>query len=372
MKSKRNIIIFAIIGIVLLVPILYLIDKNDSKYIEIWAEGKELEIISQKVSEYEKVDKNVRVILKDVTKEGIVNKLNKTAKEEWPNLTIINDRELFYIEENYGVSKLNDSIVINNIKYFSDSTISRVKYNDKYKGIPLTSTPMAMFLQKNILIKYGYELENIDTWEELINIGVNIFNKTNGTIRLFNDKDISNIKKILINQLMSKKEKSEEEIINDIDMFIKLVYDKELVGSYGENNYICRIASVDFINDIQEMENDSWVCNKVPSIGRGESRFIDVGGENLVVLNTMANETSIADLCAYLIKESNYTLKDIYDKSVFPASKAVYRIGKIDEKMHGIDGESPIVIFTNITQRALRNNNHELINKLYKHYNIND
>lgn len=235
-------------------------------------------------------------------------------------------------------------------KNFSNARLLETKDNNNYGAVPFTSNPLALYIREDILKEYGYSEGDISTWEDLLNIGIDIFNKTNGEIRIFNKKDWINICALLSIQCIEEYDTAldEDNVLNDKLTFL---LDKQLIGFYGEDNYICRITSVSFIN---EEKYNKWKCINVPSILPGGNRFYDVGGDGLIITSKNNNEVDvISSFVGYITSNIEALTDEMIKGNFFPSSVLSYNNKIIETKVENISGESPFVTLTNISEKAL-------------------
>ena len=132
-------------------------------------------------------DKTLISIKKLENYNQIANKVQENTKIKTPNIAQI-DR--FNFEElklnDYEYYNKDDKLLNNYAKNFSKYRVNQVKYGDNSIGIPLTSRPLAFYVREDMLKKYGYKRDSMNTWEDVIKIGKEIYTKSNGKVSIIN------------------------------------------------------------------------------------------------------------------------------------------------------------------------------------------
>lgn len=82
--------------------------------------------------------------------------------------------------DNYEYYNKDDKLLSEYAKNFSKYRVAQVKYGDSSIGIPLTSRPLAFYVREDLLKSYGYERDSLNTWDDIIRIGKDIHEKSNG------------------------------------------------------------------------------------------------------------------------------------------------------------------------------------------------
>ena len=56
-------------------------------------------------------------------------------------------------------------------KNFSTYRLQQTEYDDISVGIPFTSRPLALYIREDMLEEYGYNRDEMNTWDDVIRIG---------------------------------------------------------------------------------------------------------------------------------------------------------------------------------------------------------
>lgn len=362
MKKKR-IFLLLLIFIITFFSLLFF-SKSNKGYLKgeivVWAEGPYYYYFLRTAEEFQKSNKKVSIKVVNIEKDEYINKLLTTDEKKLPNVVQLNFIEIDKLKDKIDFFEENKSIIENYNKNFSISRVEEVKANDKYYGIPFQSVPIILYIREDILNKYGYKVEDINLWSQLIDIGNDIKNKSGGEINLFSSKDKMNITLLMLAQLVDR-----EDQVYDKDNLMSLVsniYKEEYITN--ENNYLFRVTSLDFYKEIVKNNVDGeWICKNPPSFHIGENRLYDLGGKNLVALNVEKNREVIKDFITYAATNKELLSKELLEYEFFPSS--LYSLkGKHEEIKNNIGGISPFLTLMNIVERAPGINNFEVFKKI--------
>lgn len=358
-KSKKVTFLLSIFLVIILGALF--LSKTNKDYLKgeiiLWSEDKYYSYFLNIAKEFKDTHKKVDIKIVNVDEEEYLNKLLTTEKKELPNIVQLNLKEINEVRDKFYFFEENKNIIEIYKKNFSDARLQEVEFEDNYYGIPFESKPLALYVRGDILEKYGYEAEDINTWNQLINIGTDIKNKTSGKINIFFSKDRDNIYSLMLAELINSEGniKNNEDVLKEISNIYKVEYLTE------DNNYLFRIDSLDFYNDlINEDIDGKWICKNPPSFKSGENKFYDLGGDSIVALNINNKNTElIKEFIAYSATNKELLSKELLEGNFFPSSLYALR-GRYGEKDNkNIEGTSPFLILMNIVERAPRIENYD-------------
>lgn len=206
MKSKNKYIVGAI-TIVFIILILYSLQPISNEAIKgnivVWANDYTYDYLFKVAKEFEENNKRTKIKVINISNDEYLNSIKNVEKEKLPNIANLNFIDIQNLHEKVEIISETNEIIETYRNNFNKNRVKQIEYNEKYMGVPLTSRPIAFFIRKDILNEYGYKVEDINTWENLFKIGIDIFNKTNGDIRIFSSKDIDNIKLLMSAEALS-------------------------------------------------------------------------------------------------------------------------------------------------------------------------
>lgn len=359
--KRKRILLFLAVFIIVFFIVLFL-SKSNSRYLKgdivVWTEERYYSYFVNIAKEFKESNKKVNIKVLKIDKNEYVNKLLTTDKKDLPNVVQLNFVEIERLKNRIDLLEENKNIIETYKKNFSSSRIKEVEDDGKYYGVPFESKPIALYVREDILNKYGYEIEDINIWSQLINIGNDIKNKSSDEINLFSNKDKMNISILMLSQLVDKETYSKDKIINEINNIYKEDYVTE------DDNYLFRIASLDFYYEIVKGSiKGRWECKNPPSFSVGENRLYDLGGKNLVALNVEKNKEAIKEFIAYSATNKELLSRELLEYEFFPSSLYSLKV-KYEENKENIEGTSPFLTLMNIVERAPSIRNFDVLKEM--------
>lgn len=257
--------------------------------------------------------------------------------------------------DEYEYYNKDDKLLDNYAKNFSEYRVNQVKHDDHTIGIPLTSRPLAFFIREDILKKYGYKRENLNTWDDIIKIGKDIYAKSSGKVRIINAnrQDYEDLLDLLTMEIFNK-DKSVEELQLEVQAMIKKLKENNILSCTGEEEFIGRISSINAMGEIMKIEEPcEWSVGNVPSIKAGSNKFFATEGDNLLVYNQNAdNEKLIEKFITYVITNNKQAVKYVKDGKFFSSYLYVYTSKEIEDNVKNFVGKSPLVVLSNVEEKA--------------------
>lgn len=257
--------------------------------------------------------------------------------------------------DEYEYYNKDDKLLDNYAKNFSEYRVNQVKHGEHTIGIPLTSRPLAFFIREDILKKYGYKRENLNTWDDVIKIGKDIYAKSSGKVCIINanGQDYEDLLDLLTMEIFNK-DKSVEELQLEIQAMIKKLKENNILGCTGEEEFIGRISSINAMGEIMKIEEPcEWSVGNVPSIKAGSNKFFATEGDNLLVYNQNAdNEKLIEKFITYVITNNKQAVKYVKDGKFFSSYLYVYTGKEIEDSVKNFVGKSPLVVLSNVEEKA--------------------
>lgn len=361
MKKKRMLLLMIVFIIIFLIILFF--SKSNKEYLKgeivVWTEEPYYNYFINIANEFKESNKKVNIKVVNIDKDEYINKLLTTDAKNLPNIVQLNFIEIDKLRNKIDFFEENKNIIETYNKNFSISRIQEVEDDDEYYGIPFQSMPIALYIREDILNKYGYKIEDINIWSQLIKIGNDIKDKSSDEINLFSSNDKTNISLLILAQLVDN-----EEEVYDRDKLLKEInniYREEYITE--GDNYLFRIGSLDYYKEIEKENIEGrWVCKNPPSFNIGENRLYDLGGKNLIALNVGKNKEAVKDFIAFAATNKELLSKELIEYKFFPSS--LYSLkGKHQEDKDNIEGISPFLTLINIVERAPGINNFEMFKK---------
>lgn len=264
--------------------------------------------------------------------------------------------------ENYEYYNKDDKLLNNYANNFSKYRVAQVKYGDNSIGIPLTSRPLAFYVREDVLKTYGYERDSMNTWEDIIRIGKDIYTKSNGKVSIINatGQDYEDLLDLLTMESLNDN-KSTDEIKVDVQNMIKNLEANNILNLSNDGEFLARISSFNAMREIMSLEGAcEWSLGNVPSIKPGSNKFFASEGDNLLVLNQNAdNEKLIEKFITYVITNNKETVKYVKDGKFFSSYLYTYNSKEIEVPVKNFVGKSPLVVLSNIEEKTPEINDYD-------------
>ncbi|VYT86426.1 extracellular solute-binding protein [Clostridium paraputrificum] len=368
MKKVRY--VFIILCIVLSIFLLNNIrssnkEENIKGNIVIWANEDTYEYLCEYANlfmkSYEKTNVEVSLIYSSNYKDKILSSINDNSAPHIIQLSTNDSRRLIkennlrkYISEEKGIVE----------SYSSNFSIGRIKEaNDKegLVGVPLTSRPLALYLREDMLAQYGYTYEDINTWDDLKRVGEDILNKTSGEIRILNGvgQDYEDIVSLLVMQAME--ESNDKDKIEDM-VKTRLSEISNIINTKVDGKFLARISSINSMRELTALDVPcQWTVNNAPAKLNGSNRFYVSEGYNLLVLNeSEENSALIKKFLEFLATNTEECIKYVEEGKFFSSYLSTYKNKSIEESIKNFSGKSPLVVMSNIYEKAPEINDYEV------------
>lgn len=368
MKKVRYfiIIIFIVLSIFLLNNIRSSNKEENIKgNIVIWANEDTYDYLCEYANlfmeSYDKTKIEISLIYSSNYKDKILSSINDNSTPDIIQLSTNESRRLIkendlrkYISEEKGI--------VDN--YSSNFSVARIKEaNDKegLVGVPLTSRPLALYLREDMLAQYGYTYEDINTWDDLKRVGKDILDKTSGEVRILNGvgQDYEDIISLLVMQAMegSNDKGKIEELVKT-----KLSEISNIMNTKVDGKFLARISSINSMRELTALDVPcEWTVNNAPAKLNGSNKFYVAEGYNLLVLNeSEENSALIKRFLEFLATNTEESIKYVKEGKFFSSYLSTYKNKSIEESIKNFSGKSPLVVMSNIYEKAPEINDYEL------------
>lgn len=368
MKKVRYfiIIIFIVLSIFLLNNIRSSNKEENIKgNIVIWANEDTYDYLCEYANlfmeSYDKTKIEISLIYSSNYKDKILSSINDNSTPDIIQLSTNESRRLIkendlrkYISEEKGI--------VDN--YSSNFSVARIKEaNDKegLVGVPLTSRPLALYLREDMLAQYGYTYEDINTWDDLKRVGKDILEKTYGEVRILNGvgQDYEDIISLLVMQAMegSNDKGKIEELVKT-----KLSEISNIMNTKVDGKFLARISSINSMRELTALDVPcEWTVNNAPAKLNGSNKFYVAEGYNLLVLNeSEENSALIKRFLEFLATNTEESIKYVKEGKFFSSYLSTYKNKSIEESIKNFSGKSPLVVMSNIYEKAPEINDYEL------------
>ena len=368
MKKVRYfiIIIFIVLSIFLLNNIRSSNKEENIKgNIVIWANEDTYDYLCEYANlfmeSYDKTKIEISLIYSSNYKDKILSSINDNSTPDIIQLSTNESRRLIkendlrkYISEEKGI--------VDN--YSSNFSVARIKEaNDKegLVGVPLTSRPLALYLREDMLAQYGYTYEDINTWDDLKRVGKDILEKTSGEVRILNGvgQDYEDIISLLVMQAMegSNDKGKIEELVKT-----KLSEISNIMNTKVDGKFLARISSINSMRELTALDVPcEWTVNNAPAKLNGSNKFYVAEGYNLLVFDeSEENSALIKRFLEFLATNTEESIKYVKEGKFFSSYLSTYKNKSIEESIKNFSGKSPLVVMSNIYEKAPEINDYEL------------
>ena len=257
--------------------------------------------------------------------------------------------------DEYEYYNKDDKLLNNYAKNFSEYRVNQVKHGEHTIGIPLTSRPLAFYIREDILKEYGYKRENLNTWDDVIKIGKEIYTKSSGKVCIINatGQDYEDLVDLLTMETFNG-DKSVEELKLEVQAMIKKLKENNILNLTDGEDFIGRISSINAMSEIKKIEKPcQWSVGNVPSIKPGSNKFFAAEGDNLLVLNQNTdNEKLIEKFITYVITNNKQAVKYVKDGKFFSSYLYTYTSKEIEDSVKNFAGKSPLVVLSNVEEKT--------------------
>lgn len=258
--------------------------------------------------------------------------------------------------DNYEYYNKDDKLLSEYAKNFSKYRVAQVKYGDNSIGIPLTSRPLAFYVREDLLKSYGYERDSLNTWDDIIRIGKDIHEKSNGKIFIINatDQDYEDLMDLLAMETLSDGDKSTDVVKSEVQAMMKKLEDNNILNLQSGGEFLARISSINAMKEITALDVPcTWSVNNVPSLKPGANKFFSSEGDNLLILNQNSeNDKLIEKFITYVITNNKEAVKYVKEGKFFSSYLYTYNTKDIEEPVKNFTGKSPLVVLSNIEEKT--------------------
>ena len=335
-------------------------EENIKGNIVIWANEDTYDYLCEYANlfmkSYDKTKVEVSLIYSSNYKDKILSSINNNSQLSTnDSRRLIKENDLRkYISEEKGIV---DS-------YSSNFSVGRIKEaNDKegLVGVPLTSRPLALYLREDMLAQYGYTYEDINTWDDLKRIGEDILEKTSGEVRILNGvgQDYEDIVSLLVMQAME--ESNDKGKIEEL-VKTRLSEISNIMNTKVDGKFLARISSINSMRELKALDVPcEWTANNAPAKLNGSNKFYVAEGYNLLVFDeSEENSALIKRFLEFLATNTEESIKYVKEGKFFSSYLSTYKNKSIEESIKNFSGKSPLVVMSNIYEKAPEINDYEV------------
>lgn len=382
MKGKVKYVVSFILIVVIFTILIGIVNDmgNTSTKVKgdivIWANDRTYDYLSEAAEKFMVTNDKANIQIEKIYEYEYEEKLEMDLDKISPNIVQVSSKELYNIilSDKNKVQSVN-KIIDNYSKSFSKGRLEEVTYDNELLAIPLTSRPIVLYLREDMLNRFDHTYEDINTWDDIINVGKDIYSKSNGKVRILNatGQDYEDIISLLIMQTLEDVEDNEltttETIKERVNEKISNLSINNILNTDDGGEFLARIASINGMRELSSIDVEcKWVASKAPGKTPGGNRSYVADGENLVVINndnnTEDNKELIRRFIGLLTSNNRISTNHIQQGELFISYLGAYKNKSIEEKINNFEGQSPLVTMVNITEKAPEIKDYNLYNKV--------
>ena len=378
MKDKVKYIIAVIaIGFISLL-IVNAVDLNKEEKLKggitLWVENSNYDYFLRASKEFMEENDRTSITIVKIDDSSYEYEVDKAISEgKMPNLVLLDNSYVRDLELKYeNLFKDSYQVIMDNYSgIFTNNRIAESKKDGQILGIPFTSNPLVLYLREDMLNEYGYTSVNINMWDDLINMGRDIYERSNHKVKVLNatGDDYKELISLLVMQAME--ESADEEVIkNTVTNKLNTLKDNNILNTDVKGEFLARISSINGMKELKNIEQECrWTANNAPAKYNGSNRFYVNEGKELVILSRNDSNSKLLDVfITYLSTNIDENLEYVMNGDLFLSYKNLYTNSKIEEQVKNFSGQSPLVVMSNIENKAPGIKNYDLYNKIIKNW----
>lgn len=350
---------FFVTVVIIISCVLYIQDDNNPKvkgYINVFVKEDSYEYLKQCSDKFMEDNNKAHIEINSIDDYSEILNNEIYNKYKFTNVLLLNRLEFENLNEN-NIIKYKDmrKILDTYSKNFSKSRINQVRIEDKSIGVPLNSKPIVLYIRSDMLREYGYSSDDINTWDDFIKLGIDIYNRSNGTVQILNatGSDYEDLLSLIIMQCIDQ-DKTEDTIKNEVKERIDTLRNNNILNLNSDGKFLARISSIDAMRELKALDVEcEWTAINPPSISLGTNRFYCEEGDNLIVLDDeQENAELVEKFITYLITNTKVSMDYIQEGKFFSSFLYTYKNIKTEGEIKNFTGKSPLVVMSNTEERA--------------------
>lgn len=371
MKEKLKIGIIVIIIIVASLVMINLFEANHNEKLSgklnIWVNSNEYDYINSVATSFKEKHKDVDINIKEVNSNNYYNDVVNSVKDKnEPDIVMLSSSELYNLINKDKIYPIDLGGLISTYSMnFSAGRLQQVHFDKKYYGVPLTSDPLVLYARNDLLSQYGFNNTDLNTWDDVINVGTKIFKDSKGKVKLISGVglDYTNLKELILLQNMQEG-LTEQEILKNTNAMLEKLKKANIIATNSNEEYAVKIGSINEMKELSAIKTKcDWTANNPPAVVIGGNKFFEGLGENIVALNEGNKKISEAFI-SYLSNDTKASLEYTLNGDIFSSYLYTYKDIQIENKVNNFSGKAPLVIMSNIEKKLPLNPNYNLYMKM--------
>ena len=380
MKHNRFIICFITALVFFLVIFIFFTDDTASKVtgkITVWADNQNYEYLNSMAQKYIASNEKTTIDVINIDDSNFLGSIDNAIKSNvLPDIVTVDSSDMRTVVEKYSNDiqlKPNNKIADDYSKDFTKRELQEGTVSGNLLAVPFSSTPIVMYVNQAVLNSYGYNIEDLNTWNDIIRIGKDINTKSGGKIKIIKATGTDNnyLESLLLMQQLENSD-DEDTVKTNYSKFFENLKSNSILNYDNNGQDIIKISSIDGMKDISSTENCSgWVSTVPPTDASGKNKFYISSGTNLAELyNNESNSKLREAFLRYIVANKTDIYQTVSKGTFFCSYLTAYDKAEVENPINNFTGQSPVVIMENVTTKAPDISDYDLFIKLKNQYSI--
>ncbi len=351
-------------------------NKNYSGTVNIWSIAAAGDAVKTASDSYKNKYPGIVINIKTTDKAGFSAEFAKVYASggNMPDVLLLDDSMIPFYQAKYPDAFANITDIFNSIKndVIDLKTGLETSKNIKH-AVPWNNTPAAMYYRTDIYEKYGVNINEIITWDDFINAGKTILDKSGSKIKTIplEMKNLNSTYGILLSQLgassfdnVGRPDINSKESIKVLNLMKKISVmqinanaDFTGVAKMIKNNSIASIPySVSLMNYLQaniSEQSGKWTVKKLPSFEAGGRNSGNTGGTSFLISDKSVNKDKAKEFVRYAVSDSKLLAQIYTAQGLFPSYKPAYSEELFTKSTQYFQGQKVLKLFFEISMDAL-------------------
>ena len=238
---------------------------------------------------------------------------------------------------------------------FPSAVWSNCTYKGKIYAIPWDVGPCALYYKRDLFAKYGVDPDKIETWDDYIDAGKVILQKSGGRTKMLalGSNDLESLFEVFLQQTGGQVFDSRGRIAidspearNALDVIRRLreagicsdvpAYGQEWMAGFNDDTIASYPGAVCLGGSMKDTASNnpgkatSWGVVRLPAVDHGGLRVADWGGSVLVIPKQCRNKAEARAVVEYALCKREGQLQQYKSESLFPAFLPALQSKEVD------------------------------------------
>lgn len=326
--------------------------SKDDKKLTAWAWNINVPVLEAAAERYKKDNPDFELEIVEIGREDVYSKLTtglQAGGQGLPDIVLVEDDRIQGYAESYPKAflDLSEYGFEEHKDKFPSSKTALLTVNDKVVGFPFDGGPTGVFYRTDIFEEAGVKAEDIQTWEQFVEAGKVIKEKTGKPMLGLDLNGDDGLYRMMMNQQGSlyfddkgKLALTSEESMNAAKVIKQLKEEGLVKNTVGWDAWISAMVS----GEVAAAPSGAWLSGSItgqgkdtsgkwgvialPAFEEGGNRASNLGGSNYVIMESTDKKQEAYDFMEYFSTDEETqleamkgglfpTLNTIYDEPIF-------------------------------------------------------